>query len=58
VERRGVVKGPLNGAQRAITSGLELTDRVVINGLPNIRAGQVVQATQAAATPPPTPAAK
>ncbi len=58
IERRSVVKGPLNGAQRAITSGLELTDRVVINGLPNIRAGQVVQAAVAAATPSPSPATK
>jgi len=45
VERRNVVKGPLNGAVRAIAKGLESTDRVVVNGIPNIRIGQTVQAT-------------
>ncbi len=51
VERRSVVKGPLNGTERAISSGLEATDRVVVNGIPNIRVGQTVQPTTA-----PTPA--
>lgn len=55
VERRSVVKGPLNGADRAITSGLETSDRVVVNGIPNIRTGQVVQAKDF--VPSPTPAA-
>lgn len=45
VERRGVVKGPLNGAVRAISEGLQAEDRVVVNGIPNIRVGQTVQAT-------------
>jgi len=45
VERRNVVKGPLEGAARAVASGLLPTDRVVINGIPNIRIGQTVQAT-------------
>lgn len=47
VQRRNVVKGPLNGAERAIAKGLEPTDRVVINGIPNIRIGQSVQVTVA-----------
>lgn len=55
VGRRNVVKGPLNGAERAITSGLEATDRVVVNGIPNIRIGQQVQVTEAAPTPAPSP---
>lgn len=54
VERRNVVKGPLNGAARAIAKGLEPTDRVVVNGIPNIRIGQAVQATL---EPEPVPAA-
>lgn len=45
IERRNVVKGPLNGAERAISSGLETTDRIVVNGIPNVRIGQVVQPT-------------
>jgi RND family efflux transporter MFP subunit len=43
VERRNVVKGPLNGVARAIASGLTATDRVVVNGIPNIRIGQTVE---------------
>lgn len=49
VERRGVVKGPLNGTERAIAKGVEATDRVVVNGIPNIRVGQTVQVTEGAA---------
>ena len=45
VERRSVVKGPLNGTARAINQGIEAADRVVINGIPNVRVGQTVQAT-------------
>ena len=45
IERRSVVKGPLNGAVRAIAKGLEPSDRVVVNGIPNVRVGQTVQAT-------------
>lgn len=51
VERRSVVKGPLNGTERAIAEGLQAEDRVVVNGIPNIRAGQTVQASMAAETP-------
>ena len=63
VERRNVVKGPLEGAARAVASGLQPTDRVVINGIPNIRIGQTVQATLPpdpfpVATPAPTPASE
>ncbi|MGH8047162.1 MAG: efflux RND transporter periplasmic adaptor subunit [Chthoniobacterales bacterium] len=53
VERRNVVKGPLNGAARAIASGLVTSDRVVVNGIPNIRIGQTVEPT---AEPDPIPA--
>ncbi|MEO8206819.1 MAG: efflux RND transporter periplasmic adaptor subunit [Chthoniobacterales bacterium] len=45
VERQSVVKGPLNGEERAISKGLEPTDRVVVNGIPNIRTGQTVHVT-------------
>jgi RND family efflux transporter MFP subunit len=54
VERRNVVKGPLNGTARAIEKGLTPEDRVVVNGIPNIRIGQAVQVTTA---PDPAPAA-
>jgi RND family efflux transporter MFP subunit len=43
VERRAVVKGPLQGTDRAVTEGVAASDRVVINGIPNIRIGQKVQ---------------
>jgi RND family efflux transporter MFP subunit len=61
VERRNVVKGPLNGAARAISSGLTAADRVVVNGIPNIRIGQTVDPTTAPvpdATPAPPAASK
>jgi membrane fusion protein, multidrug efflux system len=45
IERRSVVKGPLNGAERAIAKGLDPGDRVVVNGIPNVRVGQTVEAT-------------
>lgn len=53
VERRNVVKGPLNGTARAVAKGLAASERVVINGIPNIRIGQAVQATL---EPDPVPA--
>jgi len=53
VERRSVVKGPLNGSERAISEGLAPTDRVVIKGIPNIRVGQIVQ-VKLASEPVPT----
>lgn len=56
IERRSVVKGPLNGTERAIAKGLEATDRVVVNGIPNVRVGQVVRVTGASA-PDASPAA-
>jgi RND family efflux transporter MFP subunit len=43
VERRSVVKGPLEGTDRAVPEGVTSSDRVVINGIPNIRIGQQVQ---------------
>jgi RND family efflux transporter MFP subunit len=52
VERRDVVKGPLNGTARAILSGVSASDHVVVNGIPNIRIGQAVQPTLA---PDPVP---
>lgn len=45
VERRSVVKGPLNDSSRAIDQGLSATDRVVVGGIPNIGFGQTVQPT-------------
>lgn len=45
VERRTVVKGPVEGSDRAIREGIAASDRVVINGIPNIRIGQKVQIT-------------
>jgi RND family efflux transporter MFP subunit len=63
IERRSVVKGPLNGAERAIAQGLEPTDRVVVNGIPNVRVGQTVEATLepdpvSAGSPEASPASK
>jgi len=58
IERRSVVKGPLNGIERAITRGVADTDRVVVDGIPNISVGQTVQPTALPApqaTPQPTP---
>jgi multidrug efflux pump subunit AcrA (membrane-fusion protein) len=43
VERRGVIKGPLQGTDRAIKEGIASADRIVINGIPNIRVGEKVQ---------------
>ena len=60
VERRSVVKGPLEGIDRAVPEGVTVSDRVVINGIPNIRIGQQVEVlgSKPAATAIPTPAAK
>lgn len=58
VERRAVVKGPLQGAERAVKEGVSATDRVVVNGIPNIRSGEKVQIMGApGATATPSPAA-
>jgi RND family efflux transporter MFP subunit len=57
VERRNVVKGPLNGSARAIEKGLTAEDRVVVNGIPNIRIGQSVQVTLEPDPVPPAPGA-
>ena len=43
VERRSVVKGPLQGADRAIEEGVVPSDRIVVNGIPNIRPGEKVR---------------
>jgi RND family efflux transporter MFP subunit len=43
VERKSVLKGPLQGSERAISQGLTQSDRVIINGIPNVRTGQNVQ---------------
>jgi RND family efflux transporter MFP subunit len=45
VERRSIVKGPLNGSERAIDQGVSTTDSIVVGGIPNIGVGQSVQAT-------------
>jgi len=51
VVRRSIVKGPLNGVDRAITKGLSASDRVVVGGIPNISAGQTAEATLQAPAP-------
>ncbi len=56
IERRSVVKGPLNGTERAIAKGLQAADRVVVNGIPNVRVGQIVRVT-GASSPAASPAA-
>jgi multidrug efflux pump subunit AcrA (membrane-fusion protein) len=62
VERRAVVKGPLQGTDRAVTEGVAASDRVVINGIPNIRIGQKVrvmgQPAATTASPSSPPAAR
>ena len=62
VERKSVVKGPLQGTDRAIEQGVGEGDRIVVNGIPNIRVGQKVQvlmaepaAQESPPPPPPTP---
>lgn len=42
VRRKPVVTGPLQGTMRAITSGLDASDRVVVNGLINATPGAKV----------------
>jgi len=54
VERRSIVKGSLQGTDREVREGVTEADRVVINGIPNIRIGQkveVVPPTKADASP-------
>jgi len=56
VERRAVIKGPLQGTDRALKEGVTSADRIVINGIPNIRVGEKVQIMSppaSAATPAP-----
>jgi len=50
VERRSVVKGPLNGTERAITKGVTATDRVIVNGIANVSVGETVRVETAPAT--------
>ena len=54
-----VTLGPLDGALRVIKSGLEPADKVVVNGMARVRAGQKVtpQAPAAAPAPGAAPAA-
>ena len=60
VERRSVVKGPLEGTDRSVPEGVTASDRVVINGIPNIRIGQQVQVVgnNPATTTTPAPTVK
>jgi multidrug efflux system membrane fusion protein len=60
VERRSVVKGPQQGNDRAVKEGVDKSDMVVINGIPNIRIGQKVRVMgqpAAATTSPSSPPA-
>lgn len=50
VARRSVVKGPLAGSDCAILSGLTATDRVIVKGIANARAGGKVTPENEAAT--------
>jgi len=54
VARRAIVKGPVTADGCALRSGLTASDRVVVNGILNARAGEKV-APQAAATTPARP---
>jgi RND family efflux transporter MFP subunit len=57
VERKAVVKGPLQGTDREVKEGVTAADRVVINGIPNIRVGQKVDVMSiASSTSATTPA--
>jgi membrane fusion protein, multidrug efflux system len=42
VARRAVVKGPMTEHGCAITSGLTLADRVIVNGFVNARLGEKI----------------
>lgn len=48
VVRRSIVKGPLTGSDCGIQSGLKAEDRVIINGLSNVQAGDKVSPENAA----------
>ena len=52
VARRSVVRGPLTPEGAAIRSGLSATNRVVVQGLLNARAGGRVSVREAPAAPP------
>jgi multidrug efflux pump subunit AcrA (membrane-fusion protein) len=57
VEKRFVVPGPLVNGQRVIHSGLQASDRVIVNGtLRVLFPGQPVQPQEAPATSPTVPA--
>ncbi len=60
VERRNIVKARSTDRHAPLKKGLTAEDRVVVNGIPNIRIGQTVQVTLApdsvpAASPAPSP---
>jgi multidrug efflux system membrane fusion protein len=56
VVRKNVKTGPLlNDGTRAVVSGLEETDRVVVKGLLEARLGTVVKPVSEAAMPAPSP---
>jgi RND family efflux transporter MFP subunit len=55
VARRSVVKGPLTENGCAIESGLNSTDRVIVNGLANVQPGDKVTVETETAPANPTP---
>ena len=52
-----VTLGQLDGNLRVIKSGLAADDKVIVNGLARVRAGQKVKAQEQRAAPKGTPAA-
>ena len=57
VARRSIVRGPITKSGFAIRSGLEKSDRVIVNGILNARAGEKVAPTEATPVPAPNPTA-
>jgi len=53
VARRAIVRGSITERGFAVRSGLERSDRVIVNGLLNARAGEKVAPVEA--TPPAPP---
>lgn len=55
VARRAIVRGPLTPNGFAIRTGLSASDRIIVNGVLNARAGEKVAPTEAAAVASTTP---
>jgi RND family efflux transporter MFP subunit len=55
VARRSIVRGPITDRGFAIRSGLEKSDRVIVNGILNARAGEKVAPSEATPVPAAAP---